>query len=468
MSNRISYKDVRKRQEQLEWLCETSMGVTEGTSVLKAKGWKEIVEDIPGDERKMFLAAMLENNREMLLDAAEGGLLMEDSQSINVGNWEKFGFPVISMVAENLIAPEIVSVQPLSGPTGTVFFMDYVASTTKGTVTKGDTLWGSRGGHGPSRDYASENITGEPIAAAGGAISGSFAFAPIRPGTVLVQSGSSTYTDDSNGNIAGGTINYQTGAFTFTAGTSANPVTAAYSWNSESSPDLPGLEFTMTSSPIFAQRFALKGRWSFEAEQMLKALHGTKAEASITAAISAEIQFEIDRHILTQLWNFAGAGLNNWNANVPAGISFTEHKLSFADAIHELSMFIYRATDRVMGNWALVGVQGAAILYNHPLFEAAPHKSEVDGVTLLGTLNGKYKVYVDPHADPASYLVGYKGDDWMRTGYVFAPWLLLYRTPTISLDDFVNRAAFASQFGAKPINSKYYAKGSILNYPTVF
>jgi len=52
--------------------------------------------------------------------------------------------------------------------------------------------------------------------------------------------------------------------------------------------------------------------------------------------------------------------------------------------------------------------------------------------------------------------------------YESRPWLLLYRTPTIMLDDFTNRAAWASQFGKKRVNSRYYAKGNIMHYPTAF
>jgi hypothetical protein len=476
MNPNVSSREIRKRQERLEKLVETSWGLKKGQSLLEAKGWREVVEDIDGDERKMFVASMLENAREFATDN-----LSEDSQTINVGSWEKFGFPVISMVAENLVTPELVTVQPLEGPTGNVFFLDYVAGTTKGDVNKGDKLWDSRGGHGPSRDFASEQIQGEVLVSQAGASSTSvFAFSPIRPGSIVFTAGNETYTDDSNGNIlasgslTSGSVNYVTGVVNFNFGSNSAVVNAGsivsvdYSWNSEGSTNLPQVNFTLTSSIISAQRFALRARWSQEAEQVLKALHGLKVEAQMSAAVASEIQFEIDRHILTQLHNMAGAGVNSWDASLPVGVSWTEHKLSFADAIVELDAFIFRATDRVMANWLVVGVQGMALLKGHPLFEAAPHKNEVDGITFIGTLMGQYKVYADPHADPTEYLLGYKGDNWMRTGFIFAPWLLLYRTPTIMLDDFTNRAAWASQFGKKPVNSRYYAKGNIQNYPVAF
>jgi len=474
-------KELRARQMLMEQLIETPMGVTKGQSLLEAKGWAEIVEDIPGDERKMFVASMLENNKQLLIDKRNGSILSEDTQSLNVGNWEKFGFPVISMVAENLISPELVAVQPLQGPSGQVFYMDYVVGQDKGTSKKGDKVWDARAGHGPSRDYSSEKVPSEQLAVqASGTLtySGNLAYTPIRPGTVVISVGSEVFADDANGNIVAnsggtltsGTINYQSGAISlvFVSVTTGNAIAITYYWNSEGSSNLPQINFQITSSPIYAVRHALRGRWSFEAEQMLQALHGLKAEGQLSAAIAAEIQFEIDRTILAQLWNLAGAGTNTWDANSPSGVTFTEHKLSFVDAINELSMFIYRATSRVMANWVLVGVQGAAILINHPLFEPASSKAEVDGVIFLGTLNKQYKVFVDPHGTPGDYLVGYKGDNFMRTGFIFAPWLLLYSTNTIALDDLTYRKGFASSFGNKAVNAKYYSRGSILNYPTNF
>lgn len=476
----INPDDIRSRQELIERLIDTPMSVKKGQSLVEAKGWKEVVEDVSGDERKMFLACMLENCKKQIIRERQGGVLSEDTQAIAVGNWEKFGFPLISMVAENLITPELVTVQPLQGPSGQVFFMDYTVGQTKGNIVQGAKLWDSRAAHGPSRDYAGERIDVEPMfvtVSGTSPVTGNLGYTPVRPGTVIISNGNDTYTDDSNGNLiasgflTAGTINYNSGAYSLTfsgSQTVGSQVTITYYYNSEGSTNLPQVDFDITSQTIFAQAFKLRGRWSFEAEQMLQALHGLKAEAQLSAAISSEIQFEIDRFVLAQLWNTATAGYNQWNATVPTGISFTEHKLSFVDAIHELSMFILRATARVRANWVLVGVQGAAILLNHPLFEPSPLKAEQDGVTFLGTLNKLYKVYVDPHTDPTAYLVGYKGDNFMRTGYIFAPWLLLYQTETIALDDFTKRKGFASQFGTKSVNTKYYAKGNITNYPTVF
>ena len=53
--------------------------------------------------------------------------LNEETKTVNVGSFTKFIFPVLRRVFPNLIANEIVSVQPMTAPVGAVFFLDYVA-----------------------------------------------------------------------------------------------------------------------------------------------------------------------------------------------------------------------------------------------------------------------------------------------------------------------------------------------------
>ena len=49
-------------------------------------------------------------------------------------------------------------------------------------------------------------------------------------------------------------------------------------------------------------------------------------------------------------------------------------------------------------------------------------------------------------------------------GYVYAPYMPLYATPTQVLDDFIFRKGLATSYGQAMINNKLYAKGSIKNF----
>jgi hypothetical protein len=46
--------------------------------------------------------------------------------------------------------------------------------------------------------------------------------------------------------------------------------------------------------------------------------------------------------------------------------------------------------------------------------------------------------------------------------------LLLFSTPTITLDDFINRKGMASSYGKKMINSRFYSKIKLTNFSDQF
>jgi hypothetical protein len=459
-----------------ERLATTSMGIKKGQSLSEAKGWKEFCNGLQ-PEKAIMVAIMLENYKNYVKS------LDETTKVLQVGNFDKFAYPIISMVSENLVAQDLVAVQPLSGPSGLVFYMDFVTGQAKGNVPKGAKVWDARLGHVNRFEDGGDMVPSEFLFVGTGALSvftGNVAYRPLKPGTVQVSDGTNVSVDNGNGvlsnaltNMTAGTIDYTTGAYSITF--SAPPagtynVSATYAMDMEANPNLQQIDFQISSSPLYAKERKLRGRWSTEAAQALEALHGMSAESQITTAIANELQFEIDREVITDLQAIAGAGLVTWDANIPAGstISFTEHKLSFIDAVVEASNFIYRATNRVKATWILAGLQAASVIETLPTFVGAGGAAEVDGVSFLGTLNGRYKVYADPHYPVDQFLVGYKGDQFLRTGYIFAPWIMLYSTPLIILDDFIARKGFASSYGKKIVNNMYYVRGLITNYPIVF
>lgn len=455
-------------------LAETSMGVGKNGSLLEAKGWKEMVAGI-GDERKRaFCALMLENYKNYR------GTLDEATSTLQVGNFDKWAFPIISIVSENLVAQDLVSVQPLEGPSGLVFYMNFTAGQNKGSVSRGDKIWDARSGHAERYLDSSDRIEGEALGntAGNGLLSGvNLSYAPIMPGTVVISvSGTQALQDDGNGNllnssqVAYGTVDYVSGAVSVTTTIGATaPVTVSYNYNAELNPNAQQVDFEIVSSPIYAQERKLRGRWSTEAAQALEALHKVNAEDVVSTAITNHLQWEIDREIIEDLRRQAGAGLVRWSAQIPAAsyISYTEHKLSFIDAMVTASNFIYRATNRVKANWMLTGLQAANIIETLPQFEPAGDNIETEGVCHLGKI-GRTKVFADPHYRVDEALMGYKGNDFVRTGYIFAPWILLYSTMLITLDDFVARKGFASQYGKKSVNSKFYSKLKLSGFSAEF
>lgn len=439
--------------------------------------WRPLVESIEDKATRELTAVLLENERRYI------DMLDEDVRIQSIGSFEKFVFPIVRAVFPNLIAKDIVSVQPMTGPTSLVFYLDAVYGTAKGTVAAGDTMFSARKGHLADDQYSSEAITGEILVTAADAggqtvIPASAAdFGSVRPGT-FSMSGVCTGTDvvwTATDNGVGGfsitgntfspapTINYATGVVsTFTLGTgqkSATAITCNYYYNSEGSANIPIVDINLSSVPVRAIPHKLRARWSVEAATNLKAIHGMDAESELVALLSEKIRWDIDRRILSDLFTIASAGSVTWNKPAPAAVSYNDHKQTFIDALIEASNLIFRATRRGTGNFVVCGTNVSNVVES--LYGFRPQAVAGNGVVFVGTLQGRWSIYKDPYMDADTFLVGWKGNSFLEAGYVFAPYVPLYTTPTYVLDDMLNRKGMMSQYGVKAINGDFYATGTV-------
>jgi len=448
-------------------LAETDIGIKSTQSLREAKGWKQMVEGISDPMKRAFTANMLENYREQM--DTQTRMLGETSTTIQVGNWDKFAFPMISLVSENLVAQDLVSVQPLDGPSGIIFFTNYVTGQAKGNRPKGSKVWDAITGHADNHLDSSDRVPEEPLGAStsGGEITTSLAYVPIVPGTVQLVAGNVILRDNANGGLLtsggsdAGTVDYQTGAIVTSSGGLGNAVAvvASYNYNAEINNEAQQIDFEIQSRLIHAQERKLRARWSQEAAFALESLHSVKADPMISTAVANHLKWEIDREIIEDLRLKAGAGAASWSADIPSGstIGYTEHKLSFVDTLQAASSFIQRGTNRAKANWGIFGTQPANVIETLPMFDPKNDSAECEGVEEIGKL-GRMKIYSDPRFPINEGLLGYKGNDMMRAGYIFSPWILLYTTPDIQLDDFLTRKGFMSSYGRTMINNKMYAR----------
>lgn len=185
----------------------------------------------------------------------------------------------------NLIANEIVSVQPMAGPVSLIFYLDYQYGTTKGSITAGTSAFDARTGPTGNETYSGDVVSNETVYTGDGSTTAftgtNLARTPVRPGTVSVIAGAISGTDDGAGNITGtgigsGTVAYDTGAVAVTYSTapvSAVAVNFTYRYDSEAADNVPQLDLQLTSAPVEALVRKLRGRWSLEAAQNLNALN---------------------------------------------------------------------------------------------------------------------------------------------------------------------------------------------------
>ena len=179
----------------------------------------------------------------------------------------------MSATIPNLIAPDIVSMQPMLSRIGEMRYLKVLYGSNKGSIKAGDTMFSQFQGGNGSTNYSSSLVESEYHAAAGTKLTGNLAWLPVIPGQVQLVVGATTVQDDGKGNIVGtgitGTINYNSGAFDITFTTApADPshIFFNYTYNNIDAPvSAPEVNLKIETTPVIAQSRKLKALYSFDA-----------------------------------------------------------------------------------------------------------------------------------------------------------------------------------------------------------
>jgi len=431
----------------------------------------DFMEGITDDYDRAIMAQLYENTYQWLAQ------LEESTRTLQVGSFEKFVFPVLRAVMANLVAADLVTVSPLDAPTGLVFYFDVTYGSSKGNIQKGSKMYDVR--QGPSRNYhyTDEIVQEEPNGTGDGATAnyaGNLAYTPVRPATLVITDGDMRATDDGAGNLVGdvdaggaNTVNYGTGAYDVTFASNVpngDSITSTYEYNSEANEGTPEIDLQLTSAPVTARTQKLRARWSLEAQQDFQAYHGINAEVELVAFMANEIAKELNYKIIRHLRQIAGAGSVTWDRTPPAGVPWIWHKESVYDALVAQSNLIFDRTQRSVGNWIVASTDTCNVLETISKFkgtaEGSTSPSGMAGVRKIGQV-GEFALYKDPTYPDGEFLMGHKGTSFLDTGYIYAPYLQLFTTGTITLDDMISRKGMGMRTGLKVVNSGMYATGNI-------
>ncbi len=471
------------------------------------KKWGEFLEGVPHrtpqEQYIRGVTAMLFENESQYLQN-----LSEEMRTVNVGSFTKFIFPVLRRVFPNLIANEIVSVQPMTAPVGAVFFLDYIYGTTKGTTNEGNVF-----PRDFDKDYSSEFINGEPLATGNAAafggvgtpLSAVLAFTPVRPldtsrgfsvviqdvttAGVVSQTATDNGTGGFTGNVTAGTINYSNGSITgflFTAApANTNKIICKYFYDGELNTKIPQVNLDVKKAPVEAIARRLKALWSSEASEDLRAFHGLDAETEIVSAIAQEIALEIDREIISDLFASSTSTTGTFDRIPPAGIPEIQHLRSMVTVISTISNLIHKKSLRAPANWIVTSPEVSALLTQltthgdfRPLWSPAmdspygpidmlrpggsPHGQF--GIYKTGTLLNKWVVYEDPFFTRDQMMIGLKGASFLDAGYVWAPYIPLQITPTfLDPNDFSFRKGMRTRYAKKLLRQEFYGQMRVLS-----
>jgi len=247
----------------------------------------------------------------------------------------------------------------------------------------------------------------------------------------------------------------------------------------ENNADIPEIDIKVDSIAITAQTKKLKAKWTPELGQDLNAYHNLDAEVELTSILSEQIALEIDREILADLVNGAKAATYYWSRSpglfvnretgaelgaASAAPDFTgtvsEWYETLIETINDVSAQIHRKTLRGGANFVVCSPEVANILEFTAGFRANvtadADKGDIGAVN-VGSLSRKFDVIVDPYFPRHVVLVGRRGNSFLESGYVYAPYVPLQTTPTIfGPEDFVPRKGVMTRYAKKMVRPDMY------------
>ena len=321
-----------------------------------------LLEGMDSDWQKSGMAVLLENQARQLISensktspSAGGGVGDEE--------WSGVALPLVRRVFGNIVAQELVSVQPMNLPSGLVFYLDFKYGNTVGKMTSGDSIGGNTGPNTPS---GSKGPYGEDSGFYGTGRYG-YSISASSVSQAFTAGGAASFQDIDFNSEVSASMNTGHGVFKVVAAKTAFPnadFKAVRAWGvtdpaapgaayilpqftkvvganvqltvsaSEASQttgsytikylkettaasrgdfedrignatvdqlSIPEVNLELRSLPIVAKTRKLKAVWSPELAQDLNAYHSVDAEAELTSMLSDYISMEIDLEILDML-----------------------------------------------------------------------------------------------------------------------------------------------------------------------
>ena len=376
------------------------------------KKWGPVLEheDLPkikDNYRKAVTAVLLENQEAAMKEEAGGsGTLFEAAHANKTGgNIDTVDPVLISLVRRampNLIAYDVCGVQPMTGPTGLIFAMKSHYTSQAGAEAghaEADTSFAGKGTHSANSNPADASMT------------------------------------------------------TGTGQTTAEQ---------EADVTISEMAFAIDKVTVTAMSRALKAEYTTELAQDLKAVHGLDAETELSNILSSEILAEINREVMRTIYTNAktGAAHNTTSAGTfdldtdSNGRWSVEKFKGLMFQIEREANAIAKDTRRGKGNVLITSSDVASALAMAGQLSGNPAGNDWSpddaGSTMVGTLNGRFKVYVDPYAPSAAtnyFTVGYKGSSAYDAGLFYCPYVPLQMVRAVGENSFQPKIGFKTRYG---------------------
>ena len=421
----------------------------------------EGLDEIKDSHRRAVTAVLLENQEKFLREQSafeSGTSMLTETPNMNTGSSASaagfsgsaadagpvagFDPVLISLIRRsmpNLVAYDLAGVQPMNGPTGLIFAM-----RSRYENQSGDEAFFNEVDSAFSGQDAGFDLTSRMTDSA------------VGMGTTA-QSGS-------NPSLLNPTGSADNTAYNVGQGMGTEESEALDSGDNA----FNQMAFSIEKVTVTAKSRALKAEYSLELAQDLKAIHGLNAEAELANILSTEILSEINREVIRTIYKVAEQGAvhntatqgifdldidsnGRWSVEKCKGLLFQIERDANAIATR---------TRRGKGNIIMCSADVASALTMAGVLDYTPALNanlNVDdtGSTFAGTLQGKYRVYIDPYSgghNPGAnggqyYVVGYKGSSPYDAGLFYCPYVPLQMVRAVGENSFQPKIGFKTRYG---------------------
>jgi hypothetical protein len=395
--------------------------------------WDSILNEgvaIKNPRIKKATALMLENQDKYLTEA---GNYSVTGRNLNTGyagsgDFQQIAIPMVRRTFPELVAHEIVGVQPMPGPVGLAFALRFRAGNSYSAQAQP---------HGAITPTLSDELGYNNID-------------PWYSGNTT-NGGFDTSAGELRGSAASGDIGLGVGT---------------YSAISE-------VNMTVEKAQVEAKTRKLRSRWSLEVAQDLKAMHGLDLEEEMMDMLAYEITAEIDREVINTVNSVAVSSSWDYNSATDADGRWQAEKFrTLYSMIVRKANLIAINTRRGAGNFVVSSPMVVAALEGLSSFVLWPVDGQlnqlVTGVSKIGSLDGRITVFRDTFAVNDYATVGYKGPSEYDCGVIYLPYVQLLVSKTVFEQSFQPTVGLLSRYAIHQHifgSNLYYQKINILSLP---
>lgn len=234
----------------------------------------------------------------------------------------------------------------------------------------------------------------------------------------------------------------------------------------------PEMSMTIDRISVTAKERVLKGSYTIELQQDMRAVHGLDAEGELANIMSNEMLGEINREFVRTLYIVAKLGAENtgtpgtYDLNSDADGRWSVEK--FKGLVYQIALEANKIgfdIKRGLGNKILASPDVVTTLYMAGVLDTGGRtnlNSEAGAMdftksTYVGKLLGLYDLHVDPYTVATNaVIVGYRGSIPWDAGIYYCPYVPLQMFRATDPRSFQPRIAYKTRYGlvANPFVTK--------------